>query len=448
MNTAVKKRSFPELCVADAGGRIFNVPFLSAVGMKAGFYDVLRPAQLIKMPCGSQLFMLPGRTPVGFAPSDNELVSLDRNPFSKTLEPCFAVAAFVSPGYATAYNAAYIEIKGTRLLPLFAYTAVAFYRGEFYAASTRVDRELRQDIRFMDMNRVKRNVKIFRKQFPANRLVAHLESCALVNQCPAAKNFFLRRYEGPLPTSPSCNARCAGCLSLQPEGDCPATQPRIRFVPTPEEIAEVALFHLSGVKDPVVSFGQGCEGEPLLAGNAIEQAVKLIRARTRKGMININTNASKPAMLARLFDAGMDSIRVSLNSVQPDCYRRYYRPRGYTFSDVRESIRVAKQKGKFVSVNYLSIPGFTDSRAEVDAFRTFLDSGCVDMIQWRNLNYDPLAYFRLLRFRPDAKDLLGIRNLIDMVKRDYPHIMTGYFNPSRQRIRRFRLKISKYKKVF
>ena len=440
MKTAVKQRSFPELCVADARGRIFNVPFLSAVGMHAGFYDVLHPSHLIKVPYGSQLFMLPDRTPVGFDPQDHQLVSLDRHPFAKTPEPCFAVAAFMAPGYTTSYNAAYTEADGARMLPLFAYAAVAFYRGEFYVAGTRVDREPRQDIRFMDMNRVKRNVKIFRKQFLGNRLVTHLESCALVNQCPAAKNFFLQRYEGPLPTSPSCNAQCAGCLSLQPEGACPATQPRIRFVPTPEEIAEVALFHLSTVKDPVVSFGQGCEGEPLLAGAAIEKAVKLIRARTRKGMININSNASKPAVLARLFDAGMDSLRVSLNSVQPDFYRRYYRPEGYSFPDVMESVRLAKRKNKFVSVNYLSIPGFTDSRGEVAAFRKFLDRERVDMIQWRNLNYDPPAYFRLLKFRPAAETLFGMKSLIDTLKTDYPHIMTGYFNPSRQRIRRFRSK--------
>jgi len=216
------------------------------------------------------------------------------------------------------------------------------------------------------------------------------------------------------------------------------TQPRIRFIPSPEEIAEVALCHLAEVEDPVVSFGQGCEGEPLLAGNTIEKAVKLIRARTRKGMININTNASKPDVVARLFDAGMDSIRVSLNSLQPEGYHRYYRPRDYTFSDVMKSVRVAQQKKKFVSVNYLSIPGFTDSRAEVQAFRRFLDQGRVDMIQWRNLNYDPRAYFRLLKFRPDAGALLGMKGLIEGLKKDYPHIMTGYFNPSRRRISRFR----------
>jgi len=60
------------------------------------------------------------------------------------------------------------------------------------------------------------------------------------------------------------------------------------------------------------------------------------------------------------------------------------------------------------------------------------------MIQWRNLNYDPRAYFRLLKFRPDAGALLGMKGLIEGLKKDYPHIMTGYFNPSRRRISRFR----------
>jgi hypothetical protein len=53
--------------------------------------------------------------------------------------------------------------------------------------------------------------------------------------CFAAKNIFVGRWEAPLPTSPTCNARCVGCLSLQ-EGECPASQDRIQFVPTPEEI--------------------------------------------------------------------------------------------------------------------------------------------------------------------------------------------------------------------
>ena len=62
------------------------------------------------------------------------------------------------------------------------------------------------------------------------------------------------------------------------------------FLPKPEEIAGIALFHIAHVKDPIVSFGQGCEGEPLLAGDVIEKAIRIIRRETARGTINMNTN--------------------------------------------------------------------------------------------------------------------------------------------------------------
>ena len=212
-----------------------------------------------------------------------------------------------------------------------------------------------------------------KKLFPENRLIRHLKKCALLFGCPNAKNFFLSRYEAPLPTSPACNAQCAGCISYQPEARCPVTQPRIKFVPTPEEIAEIALFHINMVKKPVVSFGQGCEGEPLLCADIIEKAIKLIRAKTLRGVINMNTNASKAGAISKLFDAGLDSIRVSLNSVREIYYKRYYRPKGYSFKEVLRSINTAKGKGGFVAINYLTMPGFTDSKDEFTAFKKFIE---------------------------------------------------------------------------
>ena len=88
----------------------------------------------------------------------------------------------------------------------------------------------------------------------------------------------------------------------------------------------------------MVSFGQGCEGEPLMQAPVIEEAVRAMRRATGRGTINLNTNASRPATVARLFDAGLDSMRVSINSLREACYDAYFRPRGYTFADVMLSI--------------------------------------------------------------------------------------------------------------
>ncbi len=215
--------------------------------------------------------MLPQRSPLGYDPFTGEYVELKKNPVVHGGKTCYAVAAFLAPGYTATYSASYRQRKDARALPLFSYAAVACYKGRFYAAGTRVDREKRQELSGMDMSLLHRNVRKFRKAFPKNRLVKHLEGCAICYGCPAAKNFFLQRYECPMPTSPTCNARCIGCISYQQGKGCSVTQPRIKFVPTAEEVAEVALFHMRNVKDPVVSFGQGCEGEPLIVGAMLER---------------------------------------------------------------------------------------------------------------------------------------------------------------------------------
>ncbi|MBF0493976.1 MAG: radical SAM protein, partial [Candidatus Omnitrophica bacterium] len=317
------------------------------------------------------------------------------------------------------------------------YAPVVLYKNEFYTTAIRVDREKRQELKGMDCSKIERGVKKFKKVFPSNRLVRHLENCALRYGCPAAKNFFLQRYEAPLPTSPACNADCLGCISYQRGKKCSMTQPRIKFIPSAREIAEVAVHHIKSVKDPVVSFGQGCEGEPLLSGVEIEKAIKLIRRGTLKGMINMNTNASKPEVLKKLFRSGLDSIRVSINSVRKKYYDLYYSPRGYNFGDVVTSVKTAKNAGAFVSLNYLLVPGFTDLKNEADALFDFIHKNRVDMIQWRNLNYDPMDYFRKMKITPARGEMIGVDVLINSVHKEFPRLLKGYFNPSRRRVRRY-----------
>ena len=441
MKKISKKNSRFSFLVADRKGKVYDVPGVEPAGMKAGHYFRLRTRDFTEIHPDSELFLLPERSPVGFDPDRKRFVEFSENPVSLRKGPCYAVAAFLSPGYTSTFSPAYRSRENFSALPLFSYSAVAFSAGRFFACGVKVDREKRQELAGMDMGRLRKNVKEIRSIFPKNRLVKHLERCALTYCCPAGKNFFLKRYEAPLPTSPGCNAFCRGCISLQRGSGIPVTQPRINFVPSPEEVAEVALFHMASAKDPVVSFGQGCEGEPLLEGKVLIESVRLIRRGTSKGMINLNTNASKPGIVAKLFDAGLDSMRVSVNSVRPELYSRYYRPRGYDLEDVISSIRAAKKASGFVSVNYLVMPGFTDSAAEAEAFRRFLQLTGADMVQWRNLNYDPELYFREMRERPSIGDLVGIKETIASVKKEFPRLMHGYFNPSKDRIQRHRRKV-------
>jgi len=314
------------------------------------------------------------------------------------------------------------------LLPLFSYTAVGWMDGKFWVCGLRVDSDTRQDIRFFDREKIEKGVRKKVKEYPDNRLVRHLSKCALTYGCPAANNYFLERWEAPLPTSPSCNAWCLGCISLQKDSGFCASQDRISFVPTPEEIQEVAVPHLEKAPRPVVSFGQGCEGEPLMQGKTLGKAISKIRNATSKGTVNLNTNGSMPDTVSRLMDSGLDSIRVSLNSCREDYFNAYYRPLGYSLDDLKKSLRVVKEKNGFASINYLLLPGLNDEREEFEALCNFIEDTEIDLIQMRNLNIDPEWYLKKIGFQARGKPL-GLLGFMEQISSRFPHIRFGYFNP-------------------
>ena len=418
--------------VANEAGEIFELEGYAAVGMAGETLVPLKAHRLERLPHGSEMMYLPGRMPVLYNMKSREFEVVDEDPFEKGSK-LFPVAAFNSPGWVITHNPAFEERVDADPLPLFSYGAVGAV-GEFEASCVvQVDTEDRQDLRCMPVEEVEAGVYEIREVLPANRLLLHIKNCALIYGCPAAKNFFLGRYEAPLPSSRNCNARCLGCISFQEEDTgISCCQNRIRFTPSAEEIAELALFHFSRVEDGVVSFGQGCEGDPLLAARVIEPAIEIMREKTDLGTINMNTNASLPDVLDRLFAAGLDSIRVSLNSARKCIYDAYYRPNGYAFEDVLESMEVARRHGKHVAINYLNCPGVTDTMEEKDALFAMLARYEIRQIQWRNLNYDPIRYRALMKEAGPLGPSIGMDALIRETAKRFPGVRHGYFNPPKE----------------
>ncbi len=417
--------------VANKEGQIFELEGYGAVGMAGSSLVLLTSDNTINMPHGGELMFLPDRSPVLFNMKENRFEILGENPYVPG-EMIFPVAAFNSPGYVLSYVSAYSENNSAEPLPLFSYGAVGWHRGKFRSAAILVDKEPRQDLRLMKQEKILAGVRKMRKAMPSNRLREHLEKCALKYGCPAGKNFFLGRYEAPLPTSRNCNARCLGCISLQKDSGIQHSQERISFTPSPEEIAEVALAHIKRVKKSIVSFGQGCEGDPLLAADAVEPAIHMIRSATGHGTINMNTNGSRPDILEKLFDAGLDSVRVSMNSIRKECYDAYFQPKGYCFSDVLKVIDNAVCRGKFVSVNYLNCPGFTDTPEEMEALASFIKEHPINMIQWRNLNFDPARYWKIMNSVTKHGEPVGMKNVLRQIQKSFPGLKFGYFNPPKE----------------
>ena len=418
--------------VTTQSGNVIDLEGYAAVQMHGDTFSIMAKKESQQLPFGTELMLLPDRVPVAYNVDTGELEEISHNPYQPE-EKVFPVAAFNSPGYVLTGTCAYTETPAATLLHLFSYGAVGWSDGYFYSAAMLVDPEPRQDLRQMLIHQVKAGVDAIRKRYPKNRLIVHLEKCALTYGCPAAKNFFSGRYEAPLPTSTTCNARCMGCISLQETSTISCCQERISFVPTPAEIGEIALFHIDRVADSVVSFGQGCEGEPLTAADSIVPAIQKIRTTTPNGTININTNAGLTQKLDDLWNAGLDSMRVSINSFQPAAYAAYFRPKGYAFEDVLQSIGNALARQKYVAINYLNCPGFTDSAQEQEVLFRFLETYPIQLIQWRNLNFDPLRYYNVMNGLVLVSEPMGMPVLLNRIRERFPDVRFGYFNPPKER---------------
>jgi pyruvate-formate lyase-activating enzyme len=419
----------PSLVYANQKGEIKNFPEIHMAGRSGDFNFKPALEDLIPLPEGSELFLLPDRLPIGISPENDSPVLLDHDPDAPG-EIIQAVAAFMAPAHTAIHTAAYEPVRSDLApLPLFAYTAVGWHDGKFWVSAFRSDSDCRQDARSFDNEKIKRKTIQKLAKNPKNRLIQHLGKCCLTYGCPAARNYFLGRWEAPLPTSPICNARCIGCISLQPSGCCPATQDRINFVPKVSEISGIAVPHLKQAQQAVVSFGQGCEGEPLMQASTLEKAIRSIRSKTECGTINLNSNASMPGQVKLLAEAGLDSLRVSLNSARESCHTSYYRPVNFSFADVLKSIDTMKQADKFVSLNYFILPGFTDDQDEFAALCKLIADHQPDLIQLRNLNMDPDWYLDTVKYRPNQAPM-GISTWLAELKGIFPALRFGYFNPS------------------
>jgi wyosine [tRNA(Phe)-imidazoG37] synthetase (radical SAM superfamily) len=420
MKKSKHPRRVPYMVYADSEGNIREDKRFEVAGRSGNQFVKLQPEDFIELPVGSEFFTLPNRKSVGI---------------NKKGEPTFypfgnAVAAFVSPAHTQTYMAAFEREPNAPILPLYAYTAVGWLDETFWATCVRIDPDIRQDWEQFDNELMAEKAKHILAQFPENRLIQHIgNNCALTYFCPAARNYFLGRWECPIPSSPACNANCVGCISFQPkEHTISSTQDRLTFIPTPDEIVQIAVPHLENAPRPIISFGQGCEGEPLLVWDVLCEAIKEIRKKTKKGIININTNGSRPDAVEKMCQAGLQSIRVSTNSVQKQWYENYYLPNNYEFEDILESAKIVRKYKGWASFNYFSLPGFTDSIAEYEALRKAIKYTDLTMIQWRNFNIDPDWYMVKIRTNQPG-EAIGMRHLMKKLKDEFPHLTYGYFNP-------------------
>ena len=416
----------PYMLYADRKGRIYEHPFYRMAGFSGLQPMPFEKSDLILVPRFSKLFFIPDCPPIGMDPSTGEYRVVPEVKIGGSRINCSAVAAFLEPGLVRGLLPAVDYSPKSYVLPTWAYTAVGFREERYWAVGFRIEYNHRWDPRHYDDRKLVTAIKTYQEEHVSGALVSHLVRCATQNHCFAAKNLFLKRWEAPLPVSRGCNADCLGCLSLQPDSSCESSHQRISFLPKKEEIVSLAVGHLEEAPEAIMSFGQGCEGEPLTEYELIADSIKEIRRQTKKGTLNLNTNGSRPEGVRKIAHSGLDSIRISMNSARPAFYRAYHCPRDYDFEDVVTSISLSKDLGLYTMINYLVFPGITDQEEEVKALMALVRKTGVNFIHLKNLNIDPQFY--LNRMPNTRSKAVGMKQMVGLLKNEFPNLELGYFN--------------------
>jgi len=380
------------------------------------FFVEPEEAEFIPLPQGASLTLIPHRTAV---------VMDKQGDFRKYQGPGFAVGALLPQGYTRTLLPAFVNDKKAKPLPLFGYAALGYKDGKFYVAARATDIDDKWNPKYFNTVQLEEKVSSLVARFPQNRIVRQLSHCALEYSCFTAQNIFYGRWEGGIPVSPACNARCLGCISLQPAECWPSPQGRIDFLPNVEEIVELGLHHLNGKRDSIISFGQGCEGEPSLQADLISEAIIGLRKQSNKGTINMNTNAGYTKGIEKICLAGIDSLRVSLNSGQLSTYHAYYQPQNYTFENVKASLRLAADYRVYTYLNLLFFPGVNDCEDEVEALLDLVNTTGVKAIQIRNLNIDPDLF--MAKIPAPKGGQLGVPTFLEVLAKELPHVEIGNY---------------------
>ncbi|MBB5334936.1 radical SAM protein [Pectinatus brassicae] len=385
------------LLYADDSGDIFDAPGVAAMGKSGTKNIALSKKDLIPLPEDAELIALPQRMPLG--EKNNELLPILGQ----------AVAAILPAGYIRLYAPAFAKEEVAEELSAEAYTAVALYKGEIYAAAAYTEFDDMWDSSRYNTESLAGLINQTKRDLPQNNLVNKMAEYALELYSCTAQNLFYRRWETEIPVTECCNAKCLNCL-LEAQSD------EVDSIAIAQEMADVGTYHLSNGNDAVLSFGHNCEGEPALIADDIAAAIKMIRSKTDKGQININTNAGNTAAIMKIVDAGLDRMCVNIISAIPENYKAYYRS-DYDFDDVMQSLIYAKSKGVYITLDMLYFPGFNDDKKEAAAWRKFLRKTSVDKIQVRNLNIDPDVFLAVM---PQLEDALGLKMFLGGLKGEFP----------------------------
>lgn len=147
-----------------------------------------------------------------------------------------------------------------------------------------------------------------------------------------------------------CNLRCLYCMPENPD-----------FLPKAQILRREELLRLARVfvEDLGMQELRLTGGEPLLRKDAVEIVAALgeLRARGLERIAMTSNGYYLPRFAARLKDAGLDDLNISLDAVTPEAFRKL---RGGDVEPVLRGIEVARAAGLPVKLNAVVIRSYNE----------------------------------------------------------------------------------------
>lgn len=336
--------------------------------------------EMIPMPEGTTFVLLPDRQGIVM-----KFESFIPYPYPENMP----VGVLLPQGYTRTLMPSFAEpAPGDQILPDYGYTMVGYKEGQFYVAAIKTNEDKKWNPKFYNTEDLPGKINKMKNRFPKNVLVKELSNYASNDSCFAAQNIFYERWEGGIPVSPNY------------------------YKKTADEIAELGINHLKE-DDSIISFGLGFEGEPSLQAGLIADGIKKIRKKTSKGKINCNTSGGNTAGIKEIVDAGIDSLRVTINSGLQATYNAYFKGRNYSLEDVKNSLCYAAEKNCSTYLNLLVMPGVTDTKKEIEKLKNFIKESKVKKVKFSNLNVDPDQYLDKIVIEEEALGVLFLKEVLE-----------------------------------
>jgi len=138
--------------------------------------------------------------------------------------------------------------------------------------------------------------------------------------------------------------------------------------------------------------------------------------------INLNINSFSYEKLNTSFNEYIDSISFDVESFNPD----FLKKRSINFENITKCFEFAEKQNVYLSVNLLTLPGFTDSIKEHEKTIEFLNAFKIEYIKLRELKTIPHKFFNENKI--ESSEILGLKNILKYIKKRCKRVKMGYFS--------------------